>query len=126
MSEEIILPKQERPTRLVYNPETGERYNEYVSWVDPKGKTVKQVLLEIADELNSRYWNDRNVNELLSQAIGLVHKYIPNADKNIMFGKLMQQQRILTEYSRQSSKRKKDQLLNDVIKEAQYAIRDYY
>ncbi|CAN5290384.1 hypothetical protein BH09BAC1_BH09BAC1_02640 [soil metagenome] len=88
-------------------------------------KTPKQILLEIAKELNSCD-NHVDVEELLNEAKMLVWMEFDDVDNNILKKEIDTHLASISKYTWQKSQHKKDTLLKNVIDDAQDSIQYYY
>lgn len=92
---------------------------------DRSGKTPKQILLQIAQELNACD-NHEVVETLLQEAKMLIWMEFNDVDNNILKKEIDTHLAAISKYTWQKSQHKKDTLLKNVIDDAQDSIQYYY
>ena len=98
---------------------------EKCKWVDPDGKTTKQVLLEIGNEIHTSQHNKVDVADLLNQASAILWREYQD-DDHPLYSFIQAQLKGIGEYSKQRSQVKKDYLLKDIAQESRFRIEHYF
>ncbi len=88
-------------------------------------KTPKEILLEIAKELNSSDTHEQ-VETLLNEAKMLIWMEFDDVDNNILKKEIDTHLASISKYTWQKSQHKKDTLLKNVVDDAQDSIQYYY
>ncbi|TGE13923.1 hypothetical protein [Hymenobacter elongatus] len=115
------------PTRQIIYVYNGVEtiITEKCKWVNPDGKTTKQVLLEIGNEIYKSQHKKEDVDDLLNQASAILWREFQD-DNHPLYSFIQAQLKGLGEYSKQRSQIKKDYLLKDIAKESRFRIEHYF
>lgn len=91
-----------------------------------QNQSPKQILLAIAEELNTSGITKEKVEELLNEAKMLIWMEFEDVDNNILKKEIDVQIEALSKYNWQKSQSKKDKLLKHVVADTQDSIEYYY